>query len=84
MLEEINSFENGVEYCLVGLQLKKEENLKKRPLVVIVHGGPHSNWFNMYEEWKHMVMQRNNSLILTVNYTGSSGYGDKFLKALNG
>ena len=58
----------------------------KTPLVLLVHGGPASNfsadyfWFNA---WSQLLAARGYQ-VLMVNPRGSAGYGEKFLKANRG
>jgi len=58
----------------------------KSPLVLLVHGGPASNfsadyfWFN---SWSQLLAARGYE-VLMVNPRGSAGYGEKFLKANRG
>jgi dipeptidyl aminopeptidase/acylaminoacyl peptidase len=55
----------------------------KLPLVVLVHGGPASNfsadyfWFN---SWPQLLVERGYQ-VLMVNPRGSIGYGEQFVKA---
>jgi dipeptidyl aminopeptidase/acylaminoacyl peptidase len=55
----------------------------KLPLVLLVHGGPSSNfsadyfWFN---SWPQLLVTRGYE-VLMVNPRGSAGYGEEFLKA---
>lgn len=56
---------------------------EKLPLVLLVHGGPAGNfsadyyWFN---SWPQLLAARGYQVLL-VNPRGSTGYGEKFLKA---
>lgn len=58
----------------------------KFPMVLLVHGGPASNfsadyfWFN---SWAQLLAARGYE-VLMVNPRGSTGYGEKFLKANQG
>ncbi|HXW93446.1 MAG TPA: S9 family peptidase [Terriglobales bacterium] len=58
----------------------------KFPLVLLVHGGPASNfsadyfWFN---SWSQLLAARGYE-VLMVNPRGSAGYGERFLKANRG
>jgi len=90
--------ENIIEYTItVGevegiLQLKDirpidqrsdEVDLSKRPMIVYIHGGPHGIWPMLYNEQNAFLLDRGFS-ILNINYSGSSGRGDKFMKKLLG
>ncbi len=55
---------------------------KKLPLVLFVHGGPWARdlWgFNPTAQW----LQNRGYAVLQVNYRGSTGYGKKFLHAMD-
>jgi dipeptidyl aminopeptidase/acylaminoacyl peptidase len=53
----------------------------KHPLIVYVHGGPH--WSNGPEfDFKAQVYAAHGLATLTVNYRGSTGYGQKFADAV--
>lgn len=61
----------------------KQEDDKKKPLVVMIHGGPHSSfstWFN--QEAIFYLMSGFNAVM--VNYTGSSCYGTESCTSLLG
>ncbi len=59
---------------------------RKQPLVLLVHGGPNSNfssdyfWFNA---WAQLLVARGYQVLL-VNPRGSTGYGEAFVKANRG
>lgn len=53
---------------------------KNLPLVLSVHGGPHSRDESCYEA-KVQFFQSRGYICLQINYRGSSGYGKKFLEA---
>jgi dipeptidyl aminopeptidase/acylaminoacyl peptidase len=54
----------------------------RRPLVVLVHGGP---WSRDYMEYDNMTQMFavNGAFVLRVNYRGSAGFGKRFLNAGN-
>src|SRR5690606_21972372 len=57
---------------------------KKYPLLVTVHGGPTWASFTIHGLDKIYTIEQfveKGFLVLEPNYRGSSGYGDKFLKA---
>jgi len=55
----------------------------KRPLICVIHGGPHSEftigWLNSFA----LYLQAGYS-ILGINYRGSAGYGQKYIESLLG
>jgi dipeptidyl aminopeptidase/acylaminoacyl peptidase len=59
---------------------------EKWPLVMIVHGGPSSNYAARYgweEAWAQMLVSHGYEVLL-VNPRGSNGYSEKFLEANRG
>jgi dipeptidyl aminopeptidase/acylaminoacyl peptidase len=56
---------------------------KKYPLFVMIHGGPHSMWRDQFFlRWNyHWIAEPGFVLVLT-NYTGSTGFGEKFAQAI--
>jgi dipeptidyl aminopeptidase/acylaminoacyl peptidase len=60
--------------------------IEKRPLVLIVHGGPASNFtagYDWEEAWAQMLVSHGYDALL-VNPRGSNGYGEDFVKANRG
>ena len=56
---------------------------KSPPLVVLVHGGPRARdsfGFSSYVQW----LATRGYAVLQINFRGSSGYGEKYLKAGDG
>jgi dipeptidyl aminopeptidase/acylaminoacyl peptidase len=57
----------------------------KYPLVVFMHGGPHSMWRDQFFlRWNYHLMSRPGYVILMTNYTGSTGFGEKFAQEIQG
>lgn len=58
---------------------------KKYPLFVMIHGGPHTMWRDQFFlRWNyHWIAEPGFVLVLT-NYTGSTGFGEKFAQAIQG
>ncbi len=55
------------------------------PLVVFMHGGPHSMWRDQFFlRWNYHLMARPGYVILMTNYTGSTGFGEKFAQDIQG
>lgn len=55
----------------------------KHPLIVEIHGGPHGQNGPGFL-FKHQVYAAHGYAVLTVNYRGSTGYGQKFADAVFG
>ncbi len=55
----------------------------KHPLIVVIHGGPHSQNGPMFN-FKNQVYAAHGYAVLNVNYRGSTGYGQKFADAVFG
>lgn len=55
----------------------QRENL---PMVVVPHGGPRARDYWQYDR-QAQILSQNGYLVLQVNFRGSTGYGDHFLKA---
>lgn len=74
---------NLVSYITLPDRKSKEDRNKLPPLIIYVHGGPHSRdiWgYNMIHQW----MANRGYAVLSVNFRGSKGFGKKFLNAGNG
>lgn len=58
---------------------------KKYPLVVFMHGGPHAmSRDNFHTRWNYHLLAAPGYVILTTNYTGSTGFGEEFAQAIQG
>lgn len=58
---------------------------KKYPLFVMIHGGPHSMWRDQFVlRWNYHLMAAPGYIVLLTDYTGSTGYGEKFSQAVQG
>lgn len=58
---------------------------KKYPLFVLIHGGPHSMWIDQFViRWNYHLLARPGYVVLLTNYTGSTGYGEKFAQSIQG
>ncbi|HYI93808.1 MAG TPA: prolyl oligopeptidase family serine peptidase, partial [Bryobacteraceae bacterium] len=58
---------------------------KKYPLLVLMHGGPHSMWRDQWvTRWNYHLLARPGYVVLLTNYTGSTGYGEKFARDIQG
>ncbi|MEZ5403856.1 MAG: S9 family peptidase [Bryobacteraceae bacterium] len=58
---------------------------KKYPLVVFIHGGPHSMSQDQFHfRWNYQMLTAPGYVVLATNYTGSTGYGEAFAQAIQG
>lgn len=61
-----------------------DEN-KKYPLLVLMHGGPHSMWRDNWGlRWNYYLLARPGYVVLLTNYSGSTGFGEKFAQSIQG
>jgi dipeptidyl aminopeptidase/acylaminoacyl peptidase len=61
-----------------------DEN-KKYPLLVLMHGGPHGMWRDQFFlRWNYHLLGRPGYVLLLTNYTGSTGFGEKFAQDIQG
>ncbi len=61
------------------------EASRKYPLVVLVHGGPHSMWRDQFFlRWNYHYITSPGYVLLMTDYTGSTGYGEKFAQDIQG
>ncbi|MFN7932708.1 MAG: S9 family peptidase [Bryobacteraceae bacterium] len=58
---------------------------KKYPLFVVIHGGPHTMWRDEITlRWNYHLLAAPGYIVLLTNYTGSTGFGEKFAQAMHG
>ncbi|HVT45905.1 MAG TPA: prolyl oligopeptidase family serine peptidase [Thermoanaerobaculia bacterium] len=58
---------------------------KKYPLVVLMHGGPHSMWRDAISlRWNYHLIASPGYVVLATNYTGSTGFSEKFAQQIQG
>lgn len=58
---------------------------KKYPLIVLMHGGPHTQWRdNWGVRWNYHFIASPGYVVLLTNYTGSTGFGEKFAQEIQG
>ena len=61
-----------------------DEN-KKYPLFVVIHGGPHGMWRDQFFlRWNYHLLASPGYVVLLTNYTGSTGFGEKFAQEIQG
>jgi len=58
---------------------------KKYPVKFLIHGGPEGAWGDDWSyRWNPELFAANGYVIVTINFHGSTGYGQKFIDAING
>jgi dipeptidyl aminopeptidase/acylaminoacyl peptidase len=58
---------------------------KKYPLLVMIHGGPHSMYRDQFVfRWNYHLIAQSGYVVLLTDYTGSTGYGEKFAQEVQG
>jgi dipeptidyl aminopeptidase/acylaminoacyl peptidase len=58
---------------------------KKYPLLVLMHGGPHSMWRDNWGlRWNYYMLARPGYIVLLTNYSGSTGFGEAFAQSIQG
>ncbi|MGH9906997.1 MAG: S9 family peptidase, partial [Pyrinomonadaceae bacterium] len=56
---------------------------KKYPLLVLIHGGPHTMWRDQFFlRWNYHLLAQPGYVVLLTDYRGSTGYGEKFAQAI--
>ncbi|HET9525679.1 MAG TPA: S9 family peptidase [Pyrinomonadaceae bacterium] len=57
----------------------------KYPLLVLMHGGPHSMWRDNWGlRWNYFLLGRPGYVVLLTNYSGSTGFGEAFAQSIQG
>jgi dipeptidyl aminopeptidase/acylaminoacyl peptidase len=57
----------------------------KYPLLVLMHGGPHSMWRDNWGlRWNYSLLARPGYVVLLTNYSGSTGFGEQFAQSIQG
>ena len=58
---------------------------KKYPLLVLMHGGPHTMWRDNWGlRWNYHMLARPGYVVLLTNYSGSTGFGEAFAQSIQG
>ena len=58
---------------------------KKYPLFVLMHGGPASMWTDSISlRWNYHLLAKPGYVMLMTNYTGSTGFGEKWAQDIQG
>ena len=59
--------------------------VKKYPLFVLIHGGPHTMYKDeFFIRWNYHLLAAPGYVVLMTNYTGSTGFGEQFAQAIQG
>lgn len=71
-------------HSMIALPAGFDEN-KKYPLFVFIHGGPHTMTRDQFFlRWNYHLLAEPGYVILMTDYTGSTGYGEKFAQEIQG
>jgi dipeptidyl aminopeptidase/acylaminoacyl peptidase len=58
---------------------------KKYPVKFLIHGGPQGAWGDDWSyRWNAELFAANGCVVVMINFHGSTGYGQKFIDAING
>ena len=58
---------------------------KKYPVKFLIHGGPQGAWGDDWSyRWNSELFAANGYVVIMINFHGSTGYGQKFIDAING
>jgi len=58
---------------------------KKYPVKFLIHGGPQGAWGDDWTyRWNAELFAANGYVVIMINFHGSTGYGQKFIDAING
>lgn len=61
------------------------DSTKKYPLFVLIHGGAHNMWTDAISlRWNYHLLAKPGYVMLMTNYTGSTGFGEKFAQDIQG
>jgi dipeptidyl aminopeptidase/acylaminoacyl peptidase len=58
---------------------------KKYPVKFLIHGGPQGAWGDDWSyRWNPQLFAASGYVVIMINFHGSTGYGQKFIDAING
>ncbi len=61
------------------------DSTKTYPLFVVIHGGPASMWIDQFVlRWNYHLLGAPGYVVLLTDYTGSTGYGERFAQEIQG
>jgi dipeptidyl aminopeptidase/acylaminoacyl peptidase len=56
---------------------------RRYPLLVLMHGGPHSAWLDQFHlRWNYHLLANPGYVVLLTNYTGSTGFSERFAQGI--
>lgn len=63
----------------------KFDSSKKYPAVFLIHGGPQGAWSDAFHfRWNAQMFASPGYVVIMINFTGSTGYGQKFTDDISG
>ena len=80
-------FEGAAKEKVQGFVIKPPnfDASKKYPVKYLIHGGPEGAWGDDWSyRWNPELFAANGYVIVMINFHGSTGYGQKFIDAING
>jgi dipeptidyl aminopeptidase/acylaminoacyl peptidase len=80
-------FTGGLKEKVQGFVVKPPnfDPSKKYPVKYLIHGGPEGAWGDDWSyRWNPELFAANGYVVVMVNFHGSTGYGQKFIDAING
>jgi len=78
-VEEIWTTSRGMKIRSLIVKPAGFDPAKKYPLFVVMHGGPAGSWKeNWGYRWNYHLLAKPGYVLLLTDYTGSTGYGEKF------
>lgn len=61
------------------------DSTRTYPLFVVIHGGPASMWIDQFVlRWNYHLLGAPGYVVLLTDYTGSTGYGERFAQEIQG
>jgi dipeptidyl aminopeptidase/acylaminoacyl peptidase len=61
------------------------DSTRQYPLFTVIHGGPHSQWLDQFVlRWNYHLLGAPGYVVLLTNYTGSTGFGERFARNIQG
>ncbi len=80
-------FKGAKERLVHALMIKppKFDSNKKYPAVFLIHGGPQGAWSDSFHfRWNAQMFASPGYIVIMINFTGSTGYGQKFTDDISG
>ena len=61
------------------------DSTRQYPLFLVIHGGPASDWLDQFLiRWNYHLLGAPGYVVLLTDYTGSTGYGERFAQEIQG